>query len=49
MRQRALVIWLVIGLLAVSDLLLCRHLQMHFHHWAPLALACAVTGGISVF
>jgi membrane-associated phospholipid phosphatase len=49
MRQRALVIWLVIGLLAVSDLLLCRHLHMRFYHWAPLALACAVTGGISVF
>jgi hypothetical protein len=49
MRQRALVIWLVIGLLAVSDLLLCRHLHMRFYHWAPLALACAVTGGLSVF
>ena len=47
--QGALMIWLVIGLLAVSDLLLCQHLQMQFHHWAPLALACAVTGAISVF
>lgn len=46
MGQGALMIWLVIGLLAVSDLLLCRHMQMHFYHWSPLVIACAVTGGI---
>ena len=42
-------IWLVIGLLAVLDLSFCQHLHMRFYHWAPLALACAVTGGLSVF
>jgi hypothetical protein len=49
MRQGALVIWLVIGLLAVLDLSFCQHLHMRFYHWAPLILACAVTGGLSVF
>ncbi len=49
MRHGVLVIWLVIGLLAVVDLLLCRHLHIRFYHWAPLVLACAVTGAISVF
>jgi hypothetical protein len=49
MRRQFLVIWAAVIGLSVIDLLLCPRLQLRFHHWAPLALALGITGGIALF
>jgi hypothetical protein len=48
MRRGILISWTAVSLLGAVDLLLCRHLKLGFDHWAPLALASAVTGGIAL-
>jgi hypothetical protein len=49
MQRGTRLIWIAVSLLAVADLLLCRHLQLQFYHWIPLASACAVVTAIGLF
>ena len=49
MQRGTRLIWMAVSLLAVADLLLCRHLQLRFYHWMPLASACAVVTAIGLF
>ncbi len=49
MRRASLVIWIAVGLFAAADIVLCGELRLRFDNWGPLALAAAVTGGLSFY
>lgn len=49
MRYRACVIWIAVSALSITDLVLCRRLQLHFTDWSRLLLAGIVCGAVALF